>query len=412
MMALTSGAACCVASAQTILSPTALVDTMREHAVTHLCSPASIVAALPEAELPALRMVHVGGEACPPELVNRWAPGRRFFNVYGPTEASIIAIAAECRPDGTKPLIGRPIANTQAYILDHYLQPVPVGVTGELYLAGVCLARGYLNQPALTADRFIPCPFGSQPGSRMYHTGDLARYLPDGNIDFVGRRDFQVKIRGFRVEPGETEAVLRQHPAVREAIVITRQGKAGDTRLIAYAVLQPQSTATPSELQAYLRQVLPQYMIPSAVVLLESMPLTSSGKVDRRSLPTPSDISAPVSPSFAAPRTATETIIADIWKEVLGLDQVGSHDNFFELGGHSLLAMRVIALIEKRLGLRIGPRDLVFQTLSQLAASCDAKIAQHTKDKGSTGMIGTPSRVLSGTGGVRRGIKRLFGEKS
>jgi acyl carrier protein len=389
---------------------------MREHAVTHLCSPASIVAALPEAELPALRMVHVGGEVCPPELVNRWAPGRRFFNVYGPTEASIIAIAAECRPDGTKPLIGRPIANTQAYILDHYLQPVPVGVTGELYLAGVCLARGYLNQPALTADRFIPCPFSSQPGSRMYRTGDLARYRPDGNIDFVGRSDFQVKIRGFRVEPGETEAVLRQHPAVREAIVVAREDRPGDVRLIAYAVLHPQRKATSAELQEYLRQVLPQYMIPSAVVLLESLPLTSTGKVDRRALPAPSDSTPQTTEALIPPRTATEATIAKIWKEVLALDQIGVHDNFFDLGGHSLLAMRAIALIEKQLGVRLSPRHFVFQTLAQLAATCDKHPTQQMEGRASDSSGTPPSLGPTASArppsGLRRTIRHLLGDKS
>jgi amino acid adenylation domain-containing protein len=408
LMALAAGAAVYVASEETTLSPPALAEAMLQNAATHLGIATSLLAALPTVDLPELRAINTGGEACPAELVQRWAPGRRFFNHYGPTEASIMATAAECNPDGTKPSIGRPIPNTQAYILDRYLQPVPVGVTGELYLAGVGLSRGYLNQPDLTAERFIPDPFSAGPGARMYRTGDLARYLPDGNIDFLGRTDFQVKIRGFRVEPGETEAVLRRHPAVHEAIVIARQDQPGDVRLTAYAVLHQQQTATPAELQEHLRRVLPYYMVPTAVVLLESMPLTSSGKVDRRALPTPAEGAAPGRPSFVAPQTTSESHIAAIWKQVLDLEQVGVQDNFFDLGGHSLLAMRAIALIEKQLGVRLSPRDLMFQTLAQLAALCDERLAQQPKDKAPL-----PSGTQPGArGGIRQAIKRLLGNRS
>ncbi len=410
LMALAGGAAVYMADEETALQPAALTDAMLRHRITHIGIATSLMAALPALDLPELRAINTGGEACSADVVRRWAPGRHFFNQYGPTEASIMATAAECSPDGTKPPIGRPIANTRAYILDRYLQPVPVGVTGELYLAGIGLSRGYLNQPGLTAERFIPDPFSPEPGARMYRTGDLARYLPDGNIDFLGRTDFQVKIHGFRVEPGEAEAILQHHPAVHEAIVIARQDQPGAMRLVAYVVLQPQQTTTPAELQDHLRQVLPYYMLPSAVVALDSMPLTSSGKVDRRALPAPSETASAARPSFVAPRTATESHIAAVWKQILSVEQVGAQDNFFDLGGHSLLAMRAIAMVEKQVGVRLSPRDLMFQTLAQLAALCDERVAQQSSDKASRpGAAGSEPGARSG---LRQAIKRLLGNRS
>ena len=243
--------------------------------------------------------------------------------------------------------IGRPIANTQVYILDHHLQPVPVGGPGELYIGGDGLARGYLNRPELTAERFIPNPFSPESGTRLYKTGDLARYLPDGVIEFLGRRDHQVKIRGFRIELGEIEAVLTQHPMVQEAIVLAREDRPTEKRLVAYVVPKPAQSSPPSALRAFLQTRLPEYMVPAAYMRLEKFPLTPHGKVDRQSLPVPDDASYVREGVSATPQTVVEELLAGIWAEVLGLTQVGRQENFFALGGHSLLITRVISRLRQ-----------------------------------------------------------------
>ena len=239
--------------------------------------------------------------------------------------------------------IGRPIANTQIYILDDYGQPVPVGVTGELYIGGVQVARGYLNRPELTAERFIADPFGADPDARMYKTGDLGRWLADGNIEYLGRNDFQVKIRGFRIELGEIEAKLAEHEGVREAVVIAREDSPGQKHLVAYVVVQAGVKLSAAELRSHLAGLLPEYMVPSAFVNLEGLPLTPNGKLDRRALPAPG-LDAVVTRRYEAPQGVVETAIARVWQELLNLDRVGRHDHFFELGGHSLM---VISLIER-----------------------------------------------------------------
>jgi hypothetical protein len=241
--------------------------------------------------------------------------------------------------------IGRPISNTQIHILDSRLQPLPIGVVGELHIGGDGLARGYLNYPELTAERFIPNPFSDEPGARLHRTGDLARYSSDGNIEFLGRVDNQVKIRGFRVELGEIESNLRRHPGVREVVVIARQDEHGEKRLLAYLVPQKGQVPRVDALRSCLMEKLPEYMIPSAFVFLESLPLAPNGKIDRHELPLP-DVARPeLDTVFAAPRTAVEEVIVGIWAEVLKTDQVGIRDNFFELGGNSLLAVQVASRI-------------------------------------------------------------------
>ncbi|MBV9788066.1 MAG: non-ribosomal peptide synthetase, partial [Chloroflexi bacterium] len=240
--------------------------------------------------------------------------------------------------------IGKPLSNTTAYVLDPQGQPVPVGVPGELYLGGVSLARGYLNQPALTAERFMPDPFSPISGSRLYRTGDLARWLADGTIEFWGRADTQVKLRGFRIELGEIEAVLRQHETVRDAVVLAREDTSpGDLRLVAYVVPHPESTPTPTELRSFLRASLPEYMVPSTFITLDQLPLTSSGKVNLRALPAPERGRSAQAATLTPPRTPTEQTVATLWQEVLKLEAVSIDDNFFELGGHSLLATQLIA---------------------------------------------------------------------
>ncbi len=259
------------------------------------------------------------------------------------------------------PTIGRPIANTQVYLLDAQLQPVPIGARGELYISGDGLARGYQNLPELTAERFIPHPFSQQPGARLYKTGDLARYRADGNLEFLGRKDEQVKIRGFRIELGEIEARLAQHPAVRETVVIAREDAPGNQRLVAYVTQNPEPALITSELYCFLKQKLPEYMIPSAFKVLEALPLTPNGKVDRRALPAPEPLRPELETTYVTPRTSVEEILVDIWAEVLGLKQVGIHDNFFELGGHSLLATQLTSRMRDTFQVDVPVRTL-FET--------------------------------------------------
>ena len=319
------------------------------------------------------RALIIGGEALSKKSISFWqthAPETRLVNEYGPTETvvgcCIYEVPTQTSLSGLVP-IGRPIANTQLYILDQSLQPVPIGVAGELHIGGDGLARGYLNRTELTTQKFIPNPFSEDPAARLYKTGDLARYLPDGNIEFLGRIDNQVKIRGFRIELGEIEAVLRQNRAVQDAVVIDQEYDPGDKRLVAYVVPSQEQAPSTRELRRYLKQKLPDHMVPTAFVRLEALPLTPNDKVDRRALPMPDRIRS-VEETFAPPLTLFEEVLAGIWSEVLKLDSVGIHDNFFELGGHSLLAVHVLAQIEKTFGKNL-PLSTLFQspTIEQLA---------------------------------------------
>jgi len=252
--------------------------------------------------------------------------------------------------------IGRPIANTRIYLLDGYRQPVPLGVAGELYIGGAGVARGYLNRPELTAERFVEDPFAGQPGARMYRSGDLARYRSDGNIEFLGRADQQLKIRGFRIEPGEIEARLSEHPAVREAVVIGRE-EGGDKRLVAYITLRPEASeedGSAAILREHLARELPDYMVPAAFVRLARLPMTATGKLDRKALPEP-DAEALVMQAYEPPQGEIEEALAAIWSELLGLERIGRHDNFFELGGHSLLAVRLIVRTRTQFHVDVPP---------------------------------------------------------
>jgi surfactin family lipopeptide synthetase A len=287
-----------------------------------------------------------------------------IWNAYGPTEVTYGATAFEFTsstdPDRDAP-IGRPFPNYQVFVVDSHLQPLPVGVCGELIIGGVGLSRGYFNRPDLTADRFIPNPFSREVGSRLYRTGDLARYLPDGNLEFLGRRDHQIKIRGFRVELGEIEAVLAEHPQVQRAAVLAHTTSEGDTRLTAYVVPCRNSAPAAYEIRAYLNAKLPRHMVPSSFVMLDALPMTPGGKVDRRALPAPEQIRPELEEAFVAPRTPCEEKLAGIWAEFLGFDQVGVHDNFFALGGHSLLATQIMSRIRRAFRIQIPLRRL-FQT--------------------------------------------------
>jgi acyl carrier protein len=229
----------------------------------------------------------------------------------------------------------------QIYLLDERLQPVPIGITGEIHIGGVGLARGYLNRPRLTAEQFVPHPFSRMPGARLYKTGDLARFRADGEIEFVGRADQQVKVRGFRIELGEIETVLSQHPSVREAVVVAREHDSGGKRLIAYVVAREELPPTTSEMRDYLRRTLPEYMVPASFVVLEALPLTATGKVDRNALPEPEQVRPQLAQVYVAPRTAVEEVLCGMFSEVLQVEPVGVRDSFFELGGHSLLATQI-----------------------------------------------------------------------
>jgi amino acid adenylation domain-containing protein len=342
VMALRSGATLVLATRDSSLPGPPLMKLLREQAITDVTLPPSVLAVLPEEPLPELRTVIVAGEACPVDLVKRWGVGRRFFNAYGPTESTVWATVSECAPDGHAPTIGRPIINTRIHVLDARLRPVPVGVPGELHIGGVGLARGYLNNPDLTAERFVPDPFSAEPGARLYRTGDLARYLSGGEIDFLGRIDSQVKVRGFRIEPGEIEAALRRCSGVREASVIAKSGGVGNVRLVAFVAADAATPPTVADLRAGLKDALPDYMLPASFVVLETLPLTANGKVDRRALERLDDegVAAP-GVSSVAPRDAAEQVIAGVWQEALQVEKVGIDDNFFDLGGHSLLIVNV-----------------------------------------------------------------------
>ncbi len=302
----------------------------------------------------SLKRVFSGGEVLPLELQKTFFEklSSDLHNTYGPTEASIDVTHWKCEPGANQePIpIGRPIGNTQIYILDAHLNPVPIGIAGELHIGGVGLARGYLNRPELTAEKFIPDPFSGEPGLRLYKTGDLARYLNDGNVEFLGRLDHQVKIRGFRIELAEIEAALREHPAVRETVVVVLGDAPGEQRLVAYAVTNQEPAPTTTELRSFLKEKLPDYMLPSACVFLKAFPLTASGKVDRQALPIPEKSRPELEKGVVAPRTPAESTIAEIWRDLLGVDRVGIYDNFFDLGGHSLLALRLFARFEKAFG--------------------------------------------------------------
>jgi len=316
-----------------------------------------------------------GGEAMPRELAEQLIPrARSVWNMYGPTETTVWSSFHHVTSSAGLIPIGRPIGNTQMYVLDRNMQPVAVGVIGELYIGGDGLARGYRNRSELNAEKFIPNPFDCEPGSRLYKTGDLARYRMDGNIECLSRIDSQVKIRGFRIELGEIESVLREHPAIRDACVIVREDLPGDPRLVAYVALANGGFSSLKDLRNFLKEKLPSYMIP-IVVPLERLPLTANGKLDRRALPAPDHVEVSDDRSFEEFREPIEELLAGIWTHVLKVERVSIYDNFFDLGGHSLLATQVVATLEKELGLRIKPNELAFQTLGQLAASCKERLS-------------------------------------
>ncbi len=356
-MALAGGATLCLIDQGA--SGIELGQLLRDHAITTTAITPSLLDTIPEGEYPALHSIIVGGEACSAATAARWSRRRQLFNAYAPTEATVYATATQhVEAEGHAPRLGRPISNMQIYLLDQHLQPVPTGITGEIHAGGVGLARGYLNQAGLTAERFIPDPFSRIPGARLYKTGDLARFVAGGEIEFTGRVDQQVKVRGFRIEPGEIETVLGRHPGVREAVVVARADAPGGKRLIAYVVACEESPPKASEMRDYLTRTLPEYMVPSAFVVLDALPLTATGKVDRNALPVPEQARPELDHAYIAPRTAVEEVLCGVFSEVLQVEPVGVQDSFFELGGHSLLATQITSRLREAFQVELPLRKL------------------------------------------------------
>ncbi|WP_204014595.1 non-ribosomal peptide synthetase, partial [Virgisporangium aurantiacum] len=385
VMALTAGAGLVVASDAARQAPTQLAAEITRHGVSIATLPPALLQIAEPARFGGVATVVAAGERLPADVAAGWASGRRLLNAYGPTETTVCATAAECRPgdDPAPPPIGRPIGNATCYVLDTNLRPVPIGVAGELYVGGAGVARGYVGRPDLTAQRFVADRFAAD-GSRLYRTGDRVRWRADGQLDFLGRLDDQLKVRGYRVEPAEIEAALRTHPRVGQAVVGQRPDPQGRPRLVAWIVtIHPAPHAdgttvmpTVDELRGHLADRLPDYMLPSAYVPIDAMPLTSSGKVNQQALPDPESVRPELGGSYVAPRTPTEVRMADVWAGLFGLDRVGADDDFFELGGHSLLAAQVVARAGVAFGMDL-PLATLFETptVAGLAAAVDA--AEH-----------------------------------
>ena len=371
VQALMWGAALHISSNEKLLLGDNLSTFINTHQITHMTLPPSALTMFSSVFCSSLETIAVTGEGCSQQLVFQWAKLYRFLNLYGPTETTVWVSANECNSNSL-PHIGRPLDNTKFYIMDTHLQPVPIGVVGELYIGGVQIARGYLNRPELSAEKFISDPFSQTTGARLYKTGDLARYQEDGNITCLGRIDYQIKIRGFRIELGEIEATLIQHPAIRDAVVIAREDIPGYKNLAAYFLVQPNQPIPGNQyLREYLNQTLPDYMLPNTFVRLETLPITSNGKVDRKALPAPG-YQADTGTLCAAPNTEIEHILAKIWSDVLKLETVGIHDNFFDIGGHSLLLTQVHHQLKLTAHKEISLIDLYhYPTIHKLACYID-----------------------------------------
>ncbi|HVU68905.1 MAG TPA: amino acid adenylation domain-containing protein [Ktedonobacteraceae bacterium] len=364
---LLAGATLCMGPRSRLLPGTALTGLLREQAISMVTLPPSALAMLKPEEV-ELETLIVAGEACPLELARRWAGQCRFINAYGPTEYTVCATTGIYEASSPLFTMGYPIANTWLAILDEHWREVPAGEEGELYLGGAGLARGYLGRPELTAERFVPDPDSPEPGARLYRTGDRVRALPDGRLEFLGRVDQQVKLRGYRIELGEIEHALRAQPGVREAAALVREDNPGDARLVAYLVPAENERISPAALRAALKQTLPEYMLPSAFVLLEALPLLENGKLNRRALPAPGQERPELATPYVAARTEIERALEQIWSTVLGVNQIGIHDNFFELGGHSLRATLLQGWISERFAQDIPLTSIfAFPTIAELA---------------------------------------------
>ncbi len=388
VMALSTGTTLYLADAESRYGGTALMKLLSDSAITHAALTPTVLATLPPLELPALHTLISAGEPCSAALAKRWVGQCYFFNAYGPTEVTVWATFAQITDTTQNPPIGRPIPNTQVYLLDANLQPVPIGIPGELCIGGEGVARGYLNRQELTHQRFISHSFSPQQRPILYKTGDLARYQPNGNLEFLGRIDHQVKIHGYRIELGEIEAVIPQYSGVKEARVVALDE--GETRqLVAYILPQRNQEINLSELRSFLKKMLPEYMIPQAFIVLDSLPLTDRGKIDRDRLPSPE---TPTHRRFIAPRNPSEAALAQIWATLLKCDLVGMNDNFFDLGGDSLLAVRLLTQVNHQFQQQLpvstlflhptleGLADCLFSELGTLPCSPLVPIQPHGKN--------------------------------
>ncbi|HEU5228003.1 MAG TPA: amino acid adenylation domain-containing protein [Ktedonobacteraceae bacterium] len=370
VMAWSAGATLHLTTQQTLRSGPDLVTQLSSEAITTLTLPPSVLAALPSnLRLAQLQTLICAGEACPGSLVALWAAERRMFNAYGPTETTVWATVWRCHGHEERPPIGHPITNVQVYVLDQHLRPQPVGIPGELYIGGAGLMRGYLNRPTLSAERFIPHPYSQEPGERLYKTGDIVRYLPSGEIEYIGRNDEQVKLRGYRIELGEIEAILRQHPALQEVLVVVHTAMHAERFLVVYLVLKAGTSCTRDEIQHWLEQRVPTYMLPAAWMILDAFPLTPNGKIDRRALPAPEMISrnGQTAHSYVPAITETQRDLVKIFEELLHVHPIGIHDDFFALGGHSILLMQLNFQLQRYFGRKLSLAAL-FQnaTIAQL----------------------------------------------
>ncbi len=362
VMALLNGASLSLVGQDIVKLGRSLKKVMEVLNITTVTLPPSVLKVIPYDEstqnIEGLETIIVAGESCPPELVNRWSKNRKFVNAYGPTETTVCASMHICKGEYDKvPPIGKPIYNFKLYILDENMLPVPVGVPGELYISGPGLARGYLNKPEFTAQKFIPNPFTEEKGDRIYKSGDLARWLPNGEIEFLGRVDDQIKLRGFRIELGEIEAVIRQDKAIADVVVDIKKDSKNEDRLIAY-IVPKLDNIDENELKLFVRTKLPDYMVPQHFIKIDKIPLSPSGKVNRKALPLPDFKNLKLSVKYVAPRNETEETLAEIVKDLLNVEKVGIHDNFFDLGGHSLLATQFVSQVQEKLGYDIPLRYL------------------------------------------------------
>jgi amino acid adenylation domain-containing protein len=379
---LAAGATLVLRTDEMLSSARKFVQTCQDWALTILDLPTAywhqLTADLATAELPlppSLRLTIIGGEQAPPESVENWrkcANNCSLINTYGPTEATVVSTIYRLPESGSTLTIGNSISGVHTYILDPVLQPVPIGIPGELYIGGANLARGYLHRPELTDDRFIPNPFTEELGAQLYRSGDLVRHLTDGNIEFLGRLDRQVKIRGFRVETSEIEAVLSQYPGIKASLVLLREDEPGDRQLVAYLVTQPELEFAVSELRHFLKQKLPAYMIPAAVIQLDNFPLTPNGKIDLQALPQQSDSRPELEVNYVIPQTETEKMIAAVWQQYLKIDRIGIHDSFFDLGGNSLLIIKVNSQLQEKFNTEIPLIEMFrYSTIDSLARHLD-----------------------------------------